>query len=65
MAYTNSIIVEDASGCRFHVREYRRFRLLVWFATFELDNGEKLNRIDVDTFLIARTGEGLVRVPGG
>lgn len=62
MEYTGCILVEDASGCRFEVREYRKRRLLTRVAIFELETGEQVHRLDADTFVITRTGEGLVRI---
>jgi hypothetical protein len=60
--YAGHIVVEDASGCRFEVHEYRHRRLLSRVATYTLDTGEPLNRVDAETFVIATTGESLVRV---
>jgi hypothetical protein len=60
--YAGRIPVEDASGCRFVVYEYRKRRLLSRISRFELDTGERVNLVDATTFAIATTGECLVRV---
>ena len=62
MEYAGCIPVEDASGCRFEVHEFSGRRFFFRVARFELDTGEAVDRIDADTFIVAATGEGLVRV---
>ncbi|HEV2594698.1 MAG TPA: hypothetical protein VGU01_05805 [Sphingomicrobium sp.] len=62
MKYAGRIKVEDSSGCRFEVHEYRERRLLTRIAKFRLDTGETVQPLDANTFVINRTGEHLVRV---
>jgi hypothetical protein len=58
-AYDRSLEVEDASGARFQIHEYRSW----WLSKrFVLDTGEEAFRIDKDTFEVMTTGETLVRV---
>lgn len=64
MKYAGRIRVEDASGCRFDVHEYRERRLLTMVAKFRLDTGETVHLLDANTFVINGTGEHLVRVDG-
>lgn len=64
MRYEGRIIVEDADGCRFEIHEYRS-RWSFWPARrFVLETGEPVNRINFDNYVIATTGEALVRVVG-
>ncbi len=62
--YAGRIMVEDSSGCRFDVHEYRERRLLARIAKFRLDTGESVEALDANTFVIRGTGEHLVRVGG-
>ena len=62
MKYAGRIRVEDASGCRFDIHEYREWRLLTRVAKFRLDTGETVRPLDANTFVINGTGEHLVRV---
>lgn len=62
MKYIGRIPVEDASGCRFELHEFRAWRLLSPTTVFRLDTGEAVVRVDANTFVITSTGEGLVRV---
>lgn len=57
------IQVEDASGCRFHLHEYRRRPVLFGARRYVLvETGEPVRRVDEATFVIATTGEPLVQV---
>lgn len=62
LRYAGRIPVEDASGCRFDVHEYRERRLLSRITTFRLDTGETVQMLDANTFVINATGEHLVRI---
>jgi hypothetical protein len=62
MSYVGSILVEDASGCRFHLYEYQERRFLLKNRRYVLDSGERTEVVDRHTFRIVRTGETLVRV---
>jgi hypothetical protein len=60
--YAGYILVEDASGCRFQLHQYRRRR---WFShqiRFALDTGESVHQLDENSFVITKTGETLVRI---
>jgi hypothetical protein len=59
--YAACIVVEDASGCRFQLYEYRERRLFSSVTEFLLDTGEPVKRVSPDTYVIAATGETLVR----
>lgn len=60
MEYMGSILVEDASGCRIEIHEYRKSRLFSrTVRNFLLDTGEQVRRLDDKTFVIATTGETL------
>jgi hypothetical protein len=61
-SYSGHILVEDASGARFYVHEYRGRRTLFRTTRYMLDTGEAVRRIDHDNFIIEKTGEKLVRV---
>ena len=61
-SYSGRILVEDASGARFHVHEYRGRRTLFRTRRYMLDTGEPVRRVDAHTFVIEKTGETLVRV---
>jgi hypothetical protein len=60
--YVGRIPVEDASGCRFDVHEYRRARTLLRRRRYCLDTGELVSAVDANTFVIATTGETLLRI---
>ena len=60
--YIGRIPVEDASGCRFNVYEYRRRRAFAQTARYVLETGEAMTRLSDGTFVIAGTGETMVPV---
>ena len=61
-SYSGCILIEDASGSRFRVFEYRTRRMFLPVRRYVLDTGEPVRRIDRKTFEILGTGERLVRV---
>ena len=61
MQYVGCIPVEDASGCRFEIYEFKIRRHLSRASCFILDTGQRANMVDENTFEIAATGETLVR----
>ena len=61
-SYTGRILVEDASGARFYVHEYRGRRTFRSVRRYMLDTGEQVRRIDANCFAIVATGETLIRV---
>jgi hypothetical protein len=61
-SYSGRVLVEDASGARFDVHEYRGRRTFLPVKRYMLDTGEEVRRIDGKTFEIVTTGERLVRV---
>ena len=61
-SYSGRILVEDASGARFYVHEYRGRRTLLRTRRYMLDTGESVRRVDEHTFVIERTGERLMRL---
>ena len=61
-SYSGRILVEDASGARFYVHEYRGRRTLLRTRRYMLDTGESVRRADEHTFVIERTGERLMRL---
>jgi hypothetical protein len=61
-SYSGRILVEDASGARFFVHEYRGRRTLFQTRRYMLDTGEPVRRVDARSFIIEKTGETLVRV---
>ena len=61
-SYSGRILVEDASGARFYVHEYRGRRTLLPVRRYMLDTGEEVRRTDRLTFVIVGTGERLMRV---
>jgi hypothetical protein len=63
--YAATHTVEDASGARFQLYEFRGSRFFMRIRKFELDTGEPVKRVDFDTYVIAKTGETLVRVACG
>jgi hypothetical protein len=62
-SYLGRILVEDASGARFYVHEYRGRRTFLRVRRYMLDTGEEVRRVDGQTFVIVGTGEPLMRVP--
>lgn len=61
-SYFGRILVEDASGARFYVHEYRGRRTFLPVKRYVLDTGETVRRVDERTFVIDATGERLVHV---
>ena len=61
-SYSGGILVEDASGARFYVHEYRGRRIFLHFRRYILDTGEPVRRLDRSTFVVVATGERLMRV---
>lgn len=61
-SYSGHVLVEDASGARFYVHEYRGRRTFFRARRYMLDTGESVRRIDSRTFEITTTGERLMRV---
>lgn len=61
-SYSGRILVEDATGARFYVHEYRGRRTFLRVRRYMLDTGEPVRRIDRSTFAIIATGERLARV---
>jgi hypothetical protein len=62
--YAATYVVEDSSGARFHLYEYRGRRFLRSVRKFVLDTGDPVRRVDFDHYLIAASGEPLIRVDG-
>lgn len=62
MEYCGCIIVEDASGARFQVYKYKARRLFMPSNYYVLDTGEPLKHRGAGNFVIAATGETLVKV---
>ena len=63
MIWAGFIVVEDASGAQLQLHEYRgRF---FDKRRFVLETGEAVTRVDFDNYLVAKTGEKLVRVIPG
>lgn len=60
-AYKGRIAVEDANGVHLDLHEFSCRRFLRRISRFELDTGELVERIDRDHYVIASTGETLVR----
>ena len=60
--YAGRVIVENASGCRFQLYEYRGRRFLKEVRRFVLETGQAVQRVDFDNYLVSKTGETLVRV---
>jgi hypothetical protein len=61
-SYSGGVLVQDASGARFYVHEYRGRRTFLPTRRYMLDTGEQVRRIDRRTFEIVSTGERLMRV---
>lgn len=64
MEYAGRITVEDASGSRFQIHEFRGRRFLSRIRRFVLDTGQRVKRIDFENYEVAVTGEKLVRIDG-
>jgi hypothetical protein len=64
-SYSGRILVEDASGARFFVHEYRGRRTFLRTNRYMLDTGEPVRRDDAHSFSIVATGEKLMRVEEG
>lgn len=62
--YAATHVVEDASGGRFQLYEYRGHSFLRKVRKFVLDTGEPVKRLDFDHYVIATSGEPLMRVGG-
>ena len=62
-SYSGRILVEDSSGARFYVHEYRGRRTFLRMKRYVLDTGEAVRVVDAGTFEISTTGERLRRVP--
>lgn len=60
--YSGRVLVEDASGSRIYVHEYRGRRTFIRSRRYMLDTGEHVRRVDAHNFEIVATGERLVRV---
>jgi hypothetical protein len=60
------MLVEDASGAQFMLYEFAErgpvMSLFREVSRFELETGERAERVDDNTFAVVRTGERLVRV---
>ena len=61
MTYAGRITVEDASGARFQLHEFRGV-FLFGKRRFVLESGERVKRIDFDTYRNKSTGAVLTRV---
>lgn len=61
-SYSGRILVEDATGARFYVHEYRGRRTFLRVRRYMLDTGETVRRVSPDAFVIVATGERLTRV---
>lgn len=61
-SYSGRILVEDVSGSRFYVHEYRGRRALLPVKRYMLDTGEQVRRVNGKEFEIVPTGERLRRV---
>jgi hypothetical protein len=60
--YAGYIIVEDAQGVRARVEHFRRLKLFKKVNHFELGVGQKVDRLDHDTFVMPQSGQKLRRV---
>jgi len=61
-SYSGRVLVEDASGSRIYVHEYRGRRTFVKVRRYVLDTGELVRRVDDKSFVVLSSGELLVRV---
>jgi hypothetical protein len=59
MKFAGFIRVEDASGARFRIFEYRLRRLLREVSVFLLDTGEPVSPDGAGNYVVTRTGETL------
>ena len=64
MEYAGRITVEDANGTRLQIHEFRGRRLFKDVRQFVLENGAPVKRVDFDHYVVAPTGEVLVRIEG-
>ena len=55
-------VVEDVRGARFQLYEYRGRRFMRKVRKFVLDTGDLVKRVDFDHYVIAASGEPLMRV---
>ena len=62
MEFAGSIAVEDASGCRFKIHQYRVRQFFRTVKCFVLETGEVVERAGADNYVVARTGETLVPI---
>jgi hypothetical protein len=62
LEYAGRITVEDASGARFQVHEFRGRRFFWRARRFVLETGELVKRVDFDHYVIGPTGEVLLRI---
>ena len=62
MEYAGRLLVEDSSGARFQLYEYRARRLFKSVRQFVLETGERVTRIDFNNYRMPTTGERLCRV---
>lgn len=60
MRWSGFLVVEDVSGAQLQLHEYRG--RLFSRRRFVLETGEAVNRVDFDNYVIAKTGESLVRI---
>ena len=60
--YAGFILVQDSSGLRFKVHEYRSQRFFSEARRFVLETGERVRRLDFDNYLHVTTGKQLTRV---
>jgi hypothetical protein len=62
LEYAGRITVENATGARYQVHEYRGRRLFKLVRRFVLETGQRVQRLDFDNYVVAQTGEPLSRV---
>ena len=62
MDYAGRITVENASGVRFQLHEFRGRRFFKVERRYRLETGEAVRRLDFDHYIVAKTGETLVRL---
>ncbi len=62
LEYAGRITVEDTKGRRLQIHEYRGRRLLRHTQRFLLENGERVDRVDFDNYLVAKSGVRLIRI---
>ena len=61
-SYSGRLLVEDDSGARLYVHEYRGRRTFLRVSRYMLDTGEPVRRIDKRNFEIVATGERLILI---